>query len=199
MTATRSGLPASATAAVDDTGSRWAGLLDQRLSAVIADLVRQGDDALGPFGGWQPMNLVAAAARVLADAGLPGVSGRHRATRQQLACYAAVYGRLHRPRGLWQLTGTEPGLLLWRHPRGHLLLDAPRGIHADTPLLSHLATEAADRHHADAGLLGIRLLPLAAPLTGRLLTPDGELAALPDLTTFPPAALTGCAQLRTPR
>jgi hypothetical protein len=155
--------------------------LDQRVTAVCAAL-RTAPRQQQPVLGWAPAALLAATAEVLGSQGLPGGAGRFPAARQQMACYAAVYGRHFLLTWPWTPTASgQADLLRWDSPDGRWLLDAPRATHADAPLRTASTETAAALAADDPSFLGVRLLALAAPGASRLLLPAGELTALPAL------------------
>jgi hypothetical protein len=184
--ATRPAATAGQAAAAGSTNP-WQLTLDARIAAVCTALVtgsaRRRDD-----GSWSPQTVLATTGSVLHERGLPSGTGRHPAGRQQIACYAAVYGRTFALSAPWSPSSGPAGLLRWTHRRtGRWLLDHPRAVHANTPLTTDLAQHAAATGSDDPLFLGVRLLPLAAPRAARLLLPGGQLTELPALHDSTPA------------
>ena len=188
MTATRTTTRKPATT----TGSQgpWQLTLDGRVTAVCVALL-EGGAAHSSSLGWAPQARMSATARVLHERGLPNANGRHPAGRQQVACYAAVYGRTFALTWPWEPAPAPDGLLRWTHAEtGRLLLDQPRATHAHASLITEEATRAVATGQTDPLFVGVRVLPLAAPVAARLLLPTGQLTALPDLhDTTPTFAL----------
>jgi hypothetical protein len=168
----------------------WQATLDSRITAVCA-LLTTTPVLDAPFGGWPAKAILAATSETVRAQPLPVATGRQGGGRQQIACYAAVYGRYFLPSSPWRLTRSPAAAVLrWEHPDSRVLLDAPRGTHSDAPPATDTLRAVLAAHANEPHLVGMRLLTLASPLASRLLLPDGTFTDLPALSdTTPTLAL----------
>ena len=138
---------------------------------------------------WSLSDTMWTTAEVVHELGLPK-PGRHQAARQQLACFAAIYGRYFYPAG-WTLQ-PEADLtdrLTWTDGAGHRLVDVLRCGHSDTPLL--LGDEQTQLTDLVRDGARVRLLNLAAPAESR------ELAMTVPAPAFPTCLSSQHASLRS--
>jgi len=175
--------------AVDAGGEpAYARARDERVAATCAAMI-EADPGRAVGGGWAPDDVLAAVAKI-AHAGLQASGSRHHALRQQIACYAACYGRFFvPPAAAWTLTGVAGQQLTWTHATGAVLVDALRCAHEDDVLLPpRLRGWLNAAWKNTPNLLAIRVLALAAPLASRAWTSAGRLAPLTDLCELIPTS-----------
>lgn len=174
------------TAAKPRVAALWSHLVEARTADALTALEAPTQTAVGP--GWDPAELMAVTAQAVAAAPLVGAPGRHAAARQQVASFAAVYGRWFAPTmpGWVRPTSGAPGCVLWTDTEGTPVLDVLRCGHRTDALLDagtrHAVAVVAGRHPG----LRVRLLRLVSPLESQYFDPDtGQLAGPVEAPTLP--------------